>query len=159
MSASIAQPVSHPKNKTLAAFLAAVGGSLGLHRFYLHGTSDWVGWLYALASALGWWGVERIRQLGQDDILSWFLVPLLGTSLAAACLMAVIYALAPQERWNARHNPGLAANHRSGASHALTIAVLIFALLAGTIAFMSSLAFSFQHYFEYQIDEAQKISQ
>jgi hypothetical protein len=32
-------------------------------------------------------------------------------------------------------------------------------LLIGTTVLMSSLAFSFQRYFEYQIEEAQKISQ
>jgi len=32
-------------------------------------------------------------------------------------------------------------------------------MLAGTIAFMGSLAFVFQHYFEYQVEEARKISQ
>jgi TM2 domain-containing membrane protein YozV len=159
MSASISQPIPTPKNKTLAAFLAAFGGSLGLHRFYLKGLSDWVGWLHVALSMVGWWGVERIRTYGQDDQLSWVLVPFLGISLAVACLTAVIDALATPERWNARHNPELDPEHPAGVSHGLTIAVLIFALLAGTIAFMSSLAFSFQHYFEYQIDEAQKISQ
>ena len=32
------------KNKTLAAWLAFLGGPLGLHRFYLKGWSDWLGW-------------------------------------------------------------------------------------------------------------------
>ncbi|EWS57840.1 hypothetical protein Y695_04758 [Hydrogenophaga sp. T4] len=33
------------------------------------------------------------------------------------------------------------------------------ALLVGTVAFMGSLAFGIQRYFEYQIEEARKISQ
>ena len=33
------------KNKTVAAWLAFVGGPLGLHRFYLHGLYDMLGWL------------------------------------------------------------------------------------------------------------------
>jgi len=37
--------------------------------------------------------------------------------------------------------------------------VLVIAMLTGTTAFMASLAFSFQRYFEYQIEEAKKISQ
>ena len=36
---------------------------------------------------------------------------------------------------------------------------LVFSLLLGTIAFMGSLAFGVQRYFEYQIEEARKISQ
>lgn len=151
--------MSRAKHKTLAAFLALVGGSLGLHRFYLKGWGDWVGWLFPVPTALGWWGVERVRQLGQDDPLSWLLVPLLGLTLAISCLMAVVYALTPADKWNARHNPALPADARAGTSQGLTIAVLIAAMLVGTTAFMASLAFGFQRYFEYQIEEAKKISQ
>ena len=151
--------MSSAKNKTLAATLALVGGSLGLHRFYLKGWGDWVGWLFTIPTALGWWGVERVREFGQDDKLAWVLVPLLGFALAASCLTAVVYALTPTDRWNTRHNPALPADARTGASQALTIVVLIAAMLGGTTAFMASLAFSFQRYFEYQIEEAKKISQ
>jgi hypothetical protein len=35
----------------------------------------------------------------------------------------------------------------------------VLALLLGTVAFMGTLAFGIQHYFEYQIEEARKISQ
>jgi hypothetical protein len=151
--------MSRAKHKTGAAFLALVGGSLGVHRFYLKGWGDWVGWLFPIPTALGWWGVERVRQLGQDDQLSWLLVPLLGVTLAISCLMAVVYALTPADKWNARHNPALPADARAGTSQGLTIAVLIAAMLVGTTAFMASLAFGFQRYFEYQIEEAKKISQ
>lgn len=141
--------VPRGKNKTLAAALAALGGSMGLHRFYLHGLGDVVAWLFPIPSALGWWGVERMRLYGQDDVLSWVLIPLLGFALTAGCLTALIYALTPQAQWNARHNPQMAPDAAAGRSNALTIAVLVFALLAGTIAFMGSLAFSVQKYFEH----------
>ena len=42
------------KNKTLAAWLAFLGGPLGLHRFYLHGMWDLIGWLLPLPPAPGW---------------------------------------------------------------------------------------------------------
>jgi TM2 domain-containing membrane protein YozV len=42
-----------PKNKTLAVWLALLGGVLGLHRFYLRGLGDWVGWLHPIPAALG----------------------------------------------------------------------------------------------------------
>jgi TM2 domain-containing membrane protein YozV len=151
--------MSKGKSKTLAAFLALVLGTMGLHRFYLKGWGDWVGWLFPIPTALGWWGVERVRALGQDDQLAWVLVPMLGVALAACCLTAVVYAVTPQDKWNAAHNPHLPADAPSGAGHALTIAVLVIAMLTGTTAFMASLAFSFQRYFEYQIEEARKISQ
>ena len=33
------------KSKTTTAWLAFLGGPLGLHRFYLRGLGDWLGWL------------------------------------------------------------------------------------------------------------------
>lgn len=139
-----------PRNKTVAAALAVLGGSMGLHRFYLHGWTDVVGWLFPIPSALGWWGVERVARYGQDDLLSWVLMPMLGLSLTVSCLMAVVMALTPCERWQARHNPQQAPDAPAGRTHAVTVGVLIAAMLVGTIAFMSTLAFGIQRAFEYQ---------
>ena len=147
------------KNKTLAVWLALLGGTLGLHRFYLRGLGDWVGWLHPVPAALGWWGVDRVLAYGQDDKLSWVLIPLLGITVAASCLMAIIYALTEKGKWNQQFNPTLAADASTGGTNWLTIGALVFALLLGTIAFMGSLAFGVQRYFEYQIEEARKISQ
>ena len=36
------------KNKTIATLLASLGGTLGLHRFYLHGAKRLLPWLYPL---------------------------------------------------------------------------------------------------------------
>jgi hypothetical protein len=41
----------------------------------------------------------------------------------------------------------------------LTIGAIVCSLLIGATVLMSSIVFSFQRYFEYQIEEAQKISQ
>lgn len=147
------------KHKTVATLLAALGGSMGLHRFYLYGFGDWVGWLLPIPSALGWWGVERVRLYGLDDMWSWVLIPLLGITLALGCLMALIYGLMPLERWNARFNPELPPDAAPGRTHPFTIALVALALLCGSVAFMSTLAFGVQRYFEYQIEEAKRISQ
>ncbi|MBW0172711.1 MAG: hypothetical protein ACT6SF_14500 [Hydrogenophaga sp.] len=147
------------KNKTLAVCLALLGGALGLHRFYLRGLGDWVGWLHPIPAALGLWGVDRVLLYGQDDKLSWVLIPLLGATIAASCLMAIVYALTDREKWNRQFNPDLAAEAASGGTNWLTIGALVAALLVGTIALMGSLAFGFQRYFEYQVEEARKISQ
>ena len=37
----------HYKSKTLATWIAVLGGSLGLHRFYLHGFRDAWGFMGA----------------------------------------------------------------------------------------------------------------
>ena len=95
------------KNKTLATWIAFVGGPLGLHRFYLHGLGDMLGWLLPIPTALGLYGIERIATNGIDDQISWALVPLLGFTIAACALTAIIYGLMAPEKWNARFNPAL----------------------------------------------------
>ena len=78
------------KNKTLAAWLAFLGGPLGLHRFYLHGLRDLWGWLLPIPTALGLYGIERVQKVGQDDVLSWWLIPLLGFTIAGCGLTAIV---------------------------------------------------------------------
>lgn len=146
------------KNKTLATWLAFIGGQLGLHRIYLYGWRDVFAWLHPLVAAVGWWGVERVRLHGQDDHLAWVLIPLLGFTLAGTALTAIYYGLMSPEKWNALHNPGT-PDTLAGNTNWLTMGAIVFALLFGTIALMSSIVFSFQRYFEYQVEEARKISQ
>jgi hypothetical protein len=146
------------KNKTIAAWLALVGGQLGLHRFYLFGFGDLWAWAHPIAAALGWWGVERVRAYGQDDQLAWLLVPILGFTLAATAVTAIYYGLMSSEKWNAQHNPKQ-PEAVAGNTNWLTVGAVVFALLFGTISLMSSIVFSFQRYFEYQIEEAKKLSQ
>ncbi|CAN7196531.1 TM2 domain-containing protein [Acidovorax sp. LjRoot118] len=147
------------KNKTLAAWLAFLGGPLGLHRFYLHGMGDMLGWLLPIPTALGIYGIQRVQQLGQDDHYSWILIPLLGFTIAGCALRAILYGLMTPERWNARYNPSAPVEAPAGQTQWITIGAIVLALLMGTTVLMASLAFSFQRYFEYQIEEARKISQ
>ncbi len=147
------------KNKTTAAWLAFFGGPLGLHRFYLKGMGDLLGWLLPLPTALGLYGVERIQQFGVDDQWSWVLIPLLGFTIAGCALTTIVYGLMTPEKWNARFNASLPSDAKPGQTNWLTIGAIVVALLIGTTALMSSIAFSFQRYFEYQVEEARKISQ
>jgi hypothetical protein len=143
------------KNKTAAAWLAFVGGPLGLHRFYLFGLNDTLGWLLPIPTALGLYGIERVQENGLDDMASWWLIPMLGFTVAACALNAIVYALMTTEDWNSKFNPDAPA----GQTHWGTIGAIVVALLIGATVLMSSIVFSFQRYFEYQIEEAQKISQ
>lgn len=147
------------KSKTLAAWLALLGGPLGLHRFYLYGLGDWRGWLLPLPTALGLYGLQRVQSLGQDDQLSWLLIPLLGFTIAGCALCAILYGLMPAPAWNARFNPGADPEAARGRSHWGTVLAIICSLMLGATVLMASLAYSFQHYFEYQIEEGRKISQ
>ena len=147
------------KNKTIAAWLAFVAGPLGLHRFYLHGLGDLLGWMLPIPTALGLYGIQRVQALGQDDQLSWILIPLLGFTIAGCALRAILYGLMTAEKWNARFNPGQESEAPPGRTNWFTVLALVVSLLVGTTVLMASLAFSFQRYFEYQIEEARKISQ
>lgn len=147
------------KSKTLAAWLALLGGPLGLHRFYLRGMGDMLGWLLPIPTALGLYGLERVEKYGQDDVLSWLLVPLLGFTFASCCLTAIVYGLMTREKWNARFNPGAPEDAEPGGTRWGTIFAIIAALMIGAGVLMASLAFSFQRYFEYQVEEGRRISQ
>jgi hypothetical protein len=63
------------------------------------------------------------------------------------------------ERWNSIYNPHDDVESTAGATNWLTVAALILSLMVGTTALLSTLAYGFQRYFEYQIEEARKISQ
>ncbi|MEG0716930.1 MAG: hypothetical protein RR811_00390 [Comamonas sp.] len=147
------------KNKTVAAWLAFIGGPLGLHRFYLYGLGDTLGWLLPIPTALGLYGIQRVQQFGQDDQLSWMLIPLLGFTIAGCALAAILYGLSSPEKWNTSFNPQAPQNAAPGTTNWFTIAAIAVSLMVGAAVLMASLAYSFQHYFEYQIEEARKISQ
>jgi hypothetical protein len=141
-------PDTHYRSKTLAAWLALLGGTLGLHRLYLHGLGDRWAWLHPLPTALGLIGLHRIRTLGQEDHLAWLLLPLLGLSIAAAALAGIVYALTPDERWDQQRNPG-----RDGAATGWgPVLAAIAALLLGGTALMGAIAYGGQKFFEWQLE-------
>jgi hypothetical protein len=147
------------KSKTTAAWLAFLGGPLGLHRFYLHGLGDTLGWLFPIPTALGLYGIERVQRYGQDDSLSWLLIPLLGFTVAACCLTAIRYGLTTREQWNGRFNARGPQDAEPGATHWGTIFAIVFSLMVGAGVLMASIAYSFQHYFQWQVEEGRRISQ
>ena len=147
--------MTHYKSKALATWIAVLGGALGLHRLYLRGFGDWLAWLHPLPTLLGLYGIQRVQDFGQDDHWSWVLIPLLGLMVAQGMLHAIVYGLTPDERWDAVHNPGQPPH----ATRWLPVLGVIAALMVGAGALMATIAFSAQRYFEYQIEEAKKISQ
>ncbi len=146
---------AHYRSKTLATWIAVIGGGLGLHRFYLRGLRDPWGWLHAPPTLLGLYGLQRMNELGQDDKLAWALIPLLGLSLAAAMLAAIVYGLTPDEKWDACHNPGAPVQSTRWGP----VFGVIVALMLGAAALMATVAFSGQRYFEWQVEEGRRISQ
>jgi 4-hydroxybenzoate polyprenyltransferase len=143
------------KNKTLALWLTLLLGPLGLHRVYLFGRFDQWSFAFLVPTLLGAYGVIRARTLSLDDGWSWVLIPLLGFTLAWCALLAIVYGLQDTEKWNHRFNPGKPADDPAGDSNWLTVAGLAIALFAGTTVLLASIAFTFQHYFEFELDPSQ----
>jgi hypothetical protein len=135
---------SVPKSKSLATWLALLGGLLGAHRFYLHGWGDKLAWLHPVLSLIGLAGVVRMRNLGQDDHAAWLLIPLFGAMVAVAMLSTILLGLTTDERWAHRHRPPHQDTPRA------PVFARVFALLVGGAALMGTLAFSGQMFFEYQ---------
>lgn len=137
-----------PRSKTLTAWLALMLGTLGAHRFYLHGWRDRLGWLHVPPTLAGLYGVLRMRELGQDDQLAWMLVPLLGLAISAAMIAAIVHALTPDETWDARHNPGRPVTATGWGPVLAAIA----ALMVGGAVLTGTIAFSGQKFFEWQLE-------
>jgi len=79
--------------------------------------------------------------------------------LTQTCLAAIVYGLQAPERWNARHNPRLAADAAAGGTRWITIGAVICALMVGATALMSALAFSFERYYQDQVRAGLELSQ
>lgn len=146
------------KNKTFSAWLTFLGGPLGLHRFYLYGFKDYLGWALPWITLLGLYGIERVQEFGLDDFLSWWLLPIFGFTAAACSLNAIVYGLMTPQAWNEKFNPNADIDHSAGNTNWLTIGAIVLALMIGATLLLSSFAYSFQRYFEYQIEEAHKMA-
>lgn len=140
------------RSKTIAAWLAIAGGTLGLHRLYLYGLRDRLAWLHWLPTLVGLVGVVRLRNLGQDDPLAWMLIPVLGLMISMVMLTAIVYALTPDDKWDARRNPGHAVVPTGWGAVMAAIA----ALLLGGVALMGTVAYGGQKYFEWELQARQE---
>jgi len=130
------------RSKTVATWLAVVGGSLGLHRLYLRGMGDVWAWLHPWPTLVGAYGFWRLREFGTDDLAGSRLVPLLGVMVALGMLAAIVYGLTPAERWRARFGD------RGARTGWMTIIGVVVALAVGATATMATIAYTAQRYFE-----------
>jgi hypothetical protein len=88
------------KNKTLATFLAFFGGFSGLHRFYLGGPTDALGWLHALSVP-----ATGLLMLSNPELPMLINSAPLVMSMLAASIETFVLGLMPDEKWDARYNP------------------------------------------------------
>ena len=131
------------RSRAVATWLALVGGSLGLHRFYVHGLRDLVGWLHPWPTLLGAYGFWRMREFGVDDGRGSRLVLVLGAMVAVAMLEPIVLGLTGDDRWSARDG----ARPTRSAGWPTYVAVAL-ALAIGAGAAMATIAFAAQQYFE-----------
>jgi hypothetical protein len=67
--------------------------------------------------------------------------------VTAGMLQAIVIALTPDDRWDARHNPGQPARATGWGA----VLAAIFALLLGGGVLMATVAFSGERFFEWQL--------
>ena len=127
--------MSH-KNKTLATALALTLGGLGAHRFYLHGNVDRIGLLHACSLPVA--GLVHSQTEGNMDAF-FALLPLL-LSYIVAFIAALVIGLTPDEKWDARFNPG--SGTRSRSNWVLAV-LLIAALMIGATVLIATIARAF----------------
>lgn len=135
------------KNKGIAAWLALLLGSLGVHRFYLHGFADRWAWLHPLPTLVALAALRSIENVDSPQ-LTWAL-PLFCLMVAIGCLSAILIGLTPDERWNARHNP----SEPAPPSRWAPVLAAIAGLLLGGGSLMAGIAYSAQRYFEISLGQ------
>ena len=119
------------KNKTLATALALTLGTLGAHRFYLHGAVDRIGLLHVSSLPIA----GLIFSNAHDVNPFYALLPLLVSGIVA-CIEALVIGLTPDERWDARFNT---AGTRS-ASNWLLALLLVTTMLVGATALIATMS-------------------
>jgi hypothetical protein len=120
------------KNKTLTTALALTLGTLGAHRFYLHGGVDRIGLLHISSlpiAALIFSNAHGIHPF-------YALLPLLVSAIAA-CIEALVIGLTPDDKWDARFNAGSPARSRSNWILAI---LLVTTLLVGATVLIGTIA-------------------
>jgi TM2 domain-containing membrane protein YozV len=130
----------HFRHKALAALLAAVAGAVGAHRVYLGQRLWWV----PLAVSL-----TMLPQLA--GVRNWYQSPaffVLMIPVIAGFIEALVIALTPDERFDARFNAHVERRNRSGWDAVL---IAIATLMVGATVLLTTIALLFQTYFEHTL--------
>ena len=127
-------PAAH-KNKTLATFLAAVFGGLGLHRFYLRGSKDAWAWLHFASAPISLLAI--LLGAGRPIML---MAAMFVISVLIAFLEALVLGLTPDEKWDLTYNPN--SGEKSESSWVLAL-LLVLTMGVGVTALIAALARTF----------------
>jgi TM2 domain-containing membrane protein YozV len=128
------------RHKALAALLASVFGALGLERLYL-GQRRW--WLPLAVTALMLPLLIGVRNWYQSPAFFVAMVPVI-----AGFIHALVLALMPDEKFDARFNSASPRRNTSGWNAVL---VAIVTLMVGATILMTTIVLLFQTYFEHSL--------
>jgi hypothetical protein len=120
------------KNKTFATALAFLLGGIGAHRFYLKGSVDRIGLLHVCSIP----AAGLVYGLGHAPNPFYVLLPII-----VSCIVgfgeALALGLTPDEKWDARYNPG---SGRRSASHWFVILLVVLTMLVGTTVLIAAIS-------------------
>jgi len=129
------------RHKAFAALLAALTGALGLNRLYLGQRLWWLPLGITLATLPLLIGVENWYQTPAFFVV---MVP-----VVAGFIQALVIALMPDDRFDARFNAGHSRRNHSGWDAVL---VAVVTLMGGAVALMTTIALLTQTYFEHVLN-------
>ena len=129
------------RHKALAALLASLTGALGLNRVYL-GQRLW--WLPLVVTLIALPLLIGVKNWYQTPAFFVLMVPVI-----AGFIQALIIALMPDDRFDARFNAGQARRNRSGWDAVL---VAVATLMGGATVLMTTIALLTQTYFEHALN-------
>jgi len=132
--------MSHFRHKAFSALLASLTGALGLHRLYLGQRLWWVPLAVTLIALPLVIGIDHWYQTPAFFVL---MVPVI-----AGFIHALVLALMPDERFDARFNAAQSRRNRSGWDAVL---IAVATLLVGAVVLMTTIALLTQTYFEYAL--------
>lgn len=132
--------MTHFRHKALAALLAALTGAFGINRVYL-GQPLW--WLPLAVTLVALPLIIGVGNWYQSPAFFVLMVP-----VVAGFIQALVIALMPDQRFDARFNAGQSRRNDSGWDAVL---VAIASLLVGAALLMTTIALLTQTYFEYAL--------
>ncbi len=120
------------KNKALTTLLTLLTGGLGLHRFYLYGTKDRIGWLHAASLP----ATLLLTQVAPGHNWFYSILPLL-VSYIAGFIETLVIGLTPDDKWDALHNAGSGKQSESTWPLAL---LLVLTLMVGAVTLIATMS-------------------
>lgn len=123
------------KNKTIAALLATVGGTVGLHRFYLKGIRDKWAWLHLMSLP-----VSLAIYFVSQHVHPFFSAMPLILSMLAGFVTCLVIGTTSDEKWDASYNKNALKKSDTGWPIAV---ILVLTLGIGASALIAVIARTF----------------